>query len=160
MPCGDKGIFTYLKDKALRGAEVMRAGPPRLLPRAESPLPNKTEALIEALSAPALLQWLYSIRIFQHLKRRSSHWCHSKEETQTAEHPPLLHLLVLLKGRIAEKQLPCPALPSCICLLHPKVVRRCPGDPAGDMLCGWDPRPGCGRSMYQRSQSVQPVPDK
>lgn len=50
--------FTYLKEKALQGAEVMRA---LLLPRAESLLPNKTEAVIEALLLPELLQSLYLI---------------------------------------------------------------------------------------------------
>ena len=53
MPRGYGGIFTYLKEKALRGAEIMRAA---LLPHAESLLPNKTEAVTEALSTPGLLQ--------------------------------------------------------------------------------------------------------
>lgn len=39
----------------------MRAVLPWLLPHAESLLPNKTEAVIEALSVPGLLQWLYLI---------------------------------------------------------------------------------------------------
>ena len=61
MPRGYREIFMYLKEKALRGAEVMRSALSWLLPHTESLLPNKTEAVNEALLVPGLLQWLYLI---------------------------------------------------------------------------------------------------
>lgn len=54
-------FFTYWKEKALQGAEVMSAALLQLLPHSASLLPNKTEAVIEALSVPRLFQWLYLI---------------------------------------------------------------------------------------------------